>query len=581
MSVNTIYKPTYENSWALIIGINRYDKFSPLGYACNDANAVADILSKRFNFPQPNIKLLIDKDATRSEIIKTYLGFKNVVEPDDRILVFFAGHGHTVTGSRGEVGFLIPADGDPRSLDTLLRWDDLTKNAELIQAKHILFIMDACYGGLVVTRGTPPGSMRFVKDMLQRFTRQALSAGKADETVADAGGPRVGHSIFTGHLLEALEGKAATPEGILSANGIMAYVYDKVATDHNSNQTPHYGFIEGDGDFIFDSTVLESKREEQDIVSDVLFLTPPQFHIPKFAESEQSLTEQVKDCLTDTKHIIRLDDIVNKEIRKFIEKTSEKDFPVHAPEVTIDEFANRLKSYEALIKDLQTIVILLSKWGRDEHLELLEKIYTMLGEIQTNHNGYEAWNGLRWYPIEVLFYSGGISALAANKYRTLCEIFNSKVVSKYNERIPKEILYHAVENIHVSGIINLYKRLPGYEDIRVARSQYLFKILQPPIEDLLFIGSKYEQLFDRFEIIFALTYVDINEKNGAGIWGPPGRFASKFRWAINNNPYIELLSEANQKKENWQPIKYGLFQGSYIRFEEISRKYQDLLSQHA
>ena len=54
---------------------------------------------------------------------------------DDRIVVFFAGHGHTVPGRRGETGFLLPVDGDPSDLSTLIRWDDLTRNADLISAK--------------------------------------------------------------------------------------------------------------------------------------------------------------------------------------------------------------------------------------------------------------------------------------------------------------------------------------------------------------------------------------------------------------------------------------------------------------
>ena len=76
----------------------------------------------------------------------------------------------------------------------------------------MFFLMDACYGGLALSRRPfPPGSMRFLKNMLQRHSRQILTAGKADEVVADAGGPRAGHSIFTGHVLDVLEGGAATP----------------------------------------------------------------------------------------------------------------------------------------------------------------------------------------------------------------------------------------------------------------------------------------------------------------------------------------------------------------------------------
>ena len=138
-----------------------------------------------------------------------------------------------------------------------IRWDELTRNADLIPAKHMFFVMDACYGGLVLTRSPlSAGSMRFLRDMLQRFSRQVLTAGKADETVADANGPRPGHSIFTGHLLDALEG-GATSEGVITASGVMEYVYQKVARDQYSRQTPHYGFFDGDGDFVFASDGLE------------------------------------------------------------------------------------------------------------------------------------------------------------------------------------------------------------------------------------------------------------------------------------------------------------------------------------
>jgi hypothetical protein len=246
-----MYIPEYKQSWALVIGINNYKFAPPLEYACNDAKAVAEILIDRFSFQEENIILLTNESASREIIINSFLKFAHNSSEDDRIIVFFAGHGYTFTGKRGEIGYLVPADGTSENLATLIRWDDLTKNADVIPAKHLLFIMDACYGGIAITRTISPGSMRFLKDMLQRYSRQVLTAGKADEVVADSGGPIPGHSVFTGHFLEALSGKAATSDGIISANSVMAYVYDRVGKDLNSRQTPHYGHIDGDGDFIF------------------------------------------------------------------------------------------------------------------------------------------------------------------------------------------------------------------------------------------------------------------------------------------------------------------------------------------
>ena len=278
MSIQSLYEPTYSGSHALIVGINRYQDVPPLSCAVNDAQGIADILIRKFNFPSQKVTLLTDVAATRDGIRNAFFKYIHAddVQPNDRIVVFFAGHGHTFRGYRGETGFLIPVDGNIGNLATLVRWDELTSNAQLIKAKHIFFLMDACYGGLALSRiAIPPGSMRFLKDMLQRYSRQVLTAGKADEPVADAGGPRAGHSVFTGHLLDVLDGVTSTKAGIITANSLMAYVYEKVGNDPHSRQTPHYGFVDGDGDFIFDDSIISQLDTGKNTDQDVLMKISP------------------------------------------------------------------------------------------------------------------------------------------------------------------------------------------------------------------------------------------------------------------------------------------------------------------
>jgi len=182
-------------------------------------------------YRKEDIVYLIDDAATKDNICHEFMKLAKNVDCDERILIFFAGHGTTHSAIRGEVGYLIPYDADTHDLSSLIRWDDLTRNSELIRAKHMLFIMDACYGGLALSRGLHAGSARFLKDMMLRYSRQVLTAGKADEVVSDSGGSIPNHSVFTGHLIEDLKGKAYTQDEILTANGLMAYVFNKVATD--------------------------------------------------------------------------------------------------------------------------------------------------------------------------------------------------------------------------------------------------------------------------------------------------------------------------------------------------------------
>jgi uncharacterized caspase-like protein len=356
MGSDPLYRPEYGTSHAIVIGINRYEHEGPLAFAVNDAEGVAKALSEQFGFDPANIACLQDKNATRAAIMSAFMNLaKGHVHPDDRVLFFFAGHGHTEDGHR-QTGFLIPQDGTVEDLSTLIRWDELTRNADLIQAKHILFLMDACYGGLAVhRRSARAGSSRFLSDILQRRARQVLAAGKPDQVVSDGGGTRKDHSIFTAHLLDGLEGAAAMANGLITGNGLMKYVYEKVGTDPYSQQTPHYGAFGGDGDFIFNpDAVTPDKQPPVEEGNEILV------QVPDLPESEptaeQTLGETVKELIPVPASRIKLNDLVDKELRQTLAALDVANFPVQqTPTGAPESFPNRVKRYDEVMADLETV----------------------------------------------------------------------------------------------------------------------------------------------------------------------------------------------------------------------------------
>jgi peptidoglycan/xylan/chitin deacetylase (PgdA/CDA1 family) len=198
----------YQNSWAVVIGINDYAKWPKLQYAVQDAKAIRDTLVGRFGFASDKVLTLTDKDATRNNILALFHDRLAHAElkKDDRVFVFFAGHGATRQLSSGRnLGYIIPVDSDPEQISVdAIAMTDLQNIAESLSAKHVLFVMDACYSGLGLTRGG--GSSNFLRENARRMGRQMLTAGGADQMVAD-GGPN-GHSVFTWTLLQGLSGKA-------------------------------------------------------------------------------------------------------------------------------------------------------------------------------------------------------------------------------------------------------------------------------------------------------------------------------------------------------------------------------------
>ena len=571
------YKPCYTGSKALIIGINEYQHASPLGYACNDASAVSNILIERFRFLESDVTGLQNGEATKNAILSAFSKFTDDnINPDERIIVFFAGHGCTKRGKRGEIGFLVPFDGDIEDVSTLISWNELIGNAELINAKHVFFIMDACYGGTAVQRYLQPGSMRFARDMLRRFARQVLTAGKADEVVADAGGPRPGHSVFTGHLLGGLEGAAATSDGLITANGLMSYVYDKVAKDYQSKQTPHHGFLDGDGDMIFDASLLDAINDSSEKEHDIFVEVPPSFQKQNDSMIGLSISDKIKEYLSDSQYRIKLHDTVTHEIRSVLADISIEKFPVQGVQVTHEDFVARLNEYERAISNLAVIVVLLARWGDQSHKGTLEMAFSRLRDNQSASGGYTAYLGLQWYPMSFLSYVGGIAALSVENYSNLATVLLAPVQTDSHQKYEPIIMPTAQGMLDVDRS-DLFKTLPGHEKHYVPRSEYMFKAIQPILDDSLFLGRSYELLFDRFEVLLALVYADLTSTS----WGPVGRFGWKIASLRHDgsNPYDEMLRQASTLKDEWPPLKSGLFNSSYERFAEVSGQYRESLKQ--
>ncbi|MDI1451762.1 caspase family protein [Polyangium sp. 6x1] len=577
MAKDLVYQPRYSNSYALVIGINAYSHVSPLSCARQDAEAIARVLKSNFEFPDANVSLLVDGDASSAAIRSAFLRFTHDdISSDDRIVIFFAGHGYTRPARRGEVGYLIPADGDPDDLSTLLRWDELTRNAELMSAKHVIFFMDACYGGLAVTRALRPGTARFLKDMLQRYCRQVLTAGKEDEPVLDAGGPRAGHSMFTGHLLDALEGRAASPEGVISANAVMAYVYNRVAQDANSVHSPHYGFLDGDGDFIFCAPNLSALSLSENVDTDTLIQVPPVPDASSNTSQDQPFVEIAKDYLSEPRHRVRLHDLVSSEIRGAMYETRDEVFPVAGGGGGFgsNQFGERLRRYEDAIGRLCTLTVLLSHWGTQDHHSLIEKIIARMADNNESRGGLVVWLGLRWYPMMLLMYVGGIAALAAHNYFTFSRLLTTPLnVGIGNGSSPTEAIVATVDGMSDIRSDKAFGLLPGHERQYVPQSEYIFKAIQPRLEDLLFLGRSYEALFDRFEMLYALTYADIRSRGEKSVWGPPGRFGWKHR--AGGGPFNAMIAEAEREGPAWPVIRFGLFGGSIERFKEVAKAYRE------
>ncbi|MFT5682344.1 MAG: hypothetical protein ACI8RZ_003262, partial [Myxococcota bacterium] len=250
----------YGRRVALVVGINDFaEEGLSLRYAVPDAQSIAAVLEEQYGF---EVIALYNSDASQ-ESIRAVLEELTSLGKEDGLLVFWAGHGTTMTDNAGnEMGYLLPWDGTMSTENAAqnISMAELRRLlGERIEARHRLLIVDACYSGLLSVRSAttlPPHDLAYVQNQLHRTTFQVLTAGQSDQTVLDGG--LSGHSVFAGRLLEQLrqveDFVTATELGVSVTRQVSQDAYDR-----GHQQTPTFNRIIGDGDFLLipSNTVLD------------------------------------------------------------------------------------------------------------------------------------------------------------------------------------------------------------------------------------------------------------------------------------------------------------------------------------
>jgi len=213
---------------AIVIGINRYTHgWNSLKTAQNDAEQVADVLSKKYGF---RTHLLLDEQATRKNVL---LALDKAVELNDQdsLLIYYAGHGHYDEDL--DEGFLIPSDAgvEDGSKEARTSWiwnSTLTKIMNASRARHILLISDSCYSGALFRSGDALSSSsrahQWYKRAFSKPSRYLIASGDL-ERVQDSGGGR--HSVFAHQVLHFLR---YAEQPIFSASDLAHSIRSPVAS---------------------------------------------------------------------------------------------------------------------------------------------------------------------------------------------------------------------------------------------------------------------------------------------------------------------------------------------------------------
>ena len=242
------------NKIGIIIGIEKYQNLNNIDapYANRDAKAFKAYANIALGIPNNNLKVLIDEDATRGELLKSLkIWLPQITRGKEKdIYIFFAGHG--LASDNGEDLHILPHNGDPILLeDTALSRVEMFDLINKVSPKSVTMFFDTCYSGQTRSEQMLVAGLRPVRivadeqDTPNNFT--IFTASNYDQTSGSIN--EAEHGIFSYYLMKGLEGNADTNKDKKLTNGeLIAYLKNNVSQEAFTQNRSQEPMLAGDPD---------------------------------------------------------------------------------------------------------------------------------------------------------------------------------------------------------------------------------------------------------------------------------------------------------------------------------------------
>jgi len=284
--------------------------------------------------------------------------------------------------------------------------------------------------------------------------------------------------------------------------------------------------------------------------------------------------ERLKRYIVKDEGKIQLYDLLHNEQENAYNKIQQKKDYNQYP--TKELFEKLMKEHESAIEILLPLVINGVYWCEPNQESIFFEIIKRIAEPiqQELYSSYQMTRKLHYYPSILIFYAMGICALERGNFLFLKKLFEIKVSENNNEYSQKIFIVGKLnsclfKNRDFNELFNINKRAPF--------SYLLCEKVYPFFKKHISNEEQFKERFDMFEYYISLNYSYIIPDGFNQI--PWGQYTYRREQYTRNisSPWIDLQNQADTEKENWAPIKAGMFGGNYSEFITTKEKVKNFI----
>lgn len=225
--------------------------------------------------------------------------------------------------------------------------------------------------------------------------------------------------------------------------------------------------------------------------------------------SVELLVNSVKRYLAKSEHRIQLEDLFAQEVGRLVDRLDNPEFSPQGP-WNQAVFRARVSAYELAAEPLARMAGVLGRWGDDGELRIvLDVIGSLLQQADKVGGGLSAYLNLRSYPTVLIFTAYGLGLTRAERWNGLHRLFSAVIDRQNNNpvRIVESLFLIAWKGTQEGA----WKQLDGLERRRTPFSDYLLALFSDWGKSFTAIAPDFELMFERFEILGALAYLEAYE----------------------------------------------------------------------